>query len=261
MRRALDLSDGSAKIIKMVFHEKFEARVGGLVFHCARSPRKEAEVLDMVRGHPGFMQGFWAKDAAGNIVRVVDRIKGGTLADHVMGLGRDHEDYFHNHFASVLDDFVGLVEAIKFLHDRGQKHGDIRRDHIIRERDSGRCRWIDFDISYLHRENMFGYDLFGLGNVLAFLAGRGELTVQWLRKSGSPAYRRLDEGDLNIVFGNRVMNLRKVYPYIPEALNIILLHFSVGAEVFYESTEEFLADLMEAAEKMPGTKSRKEETP
>ncbi len=260
VRRAVDLSDGSSKIIKMVFHEKFEARAGGLTFQCARSARKEADVLDMVRGHPNFMQGFWTTDAAGNIIRVIDRIRGKTLADHVLGLGRDHEDYFHNHFPSVLEDFFGLAEAIKFLHDRGQKHGDIRRDHIIREGRTGLCKWIDFDISYLHRENMFGYDLFGLGNVLAYLAGRGDVTVQELRRSGSAAFRLLNEGDLNIIFHNRVVNLRKVYPYVPDALNMVLLHFSTGADLFYETVSELLADLGEAASGMPGTKIGKEET-
>ncbi len=40
VRRALDLFDGSTKIIKMVFHEQFTAHVGDLTFECARSPRK-----------------------------------------------------------------------------------------------------------------------------------------------------------------------------------------------------------------------------
>lgn len=250
VRRALDLSDGSTKIIKMVFHEKFDARVGDLTFHCVRSPRKEADILDMVRGHPNFVQGFWVADTAGNIVRIIDYIKGKTLADHVLGLGGDHEDYFHNHFPSVLDEYIGMVKAIRFLHERGEKHGDIRRDHIIKEKDTGQCRWIDFDFSYLHKENMFGYDLFGLGNILVYLAGRGDVTVQQLKKSGSPVFHRLTEGDLNIIFNNRVVNLKKVYPYMPDALNLILLHFSTGANIFYETTDDLLADIQEAGDKI-----------
>ncbi len=39
------------------------------------------------------------------------------------------------------------------------------------------------------------------------------------------------------------MNLRKLFPYIPESLNLILMHFAQGAEVFYETTEEILEDL------------------
>jgi hypothetical protein len=250
VRRALDLSDGSTKIIKMVFLERFTARVGGLTFECVRSPKKEAVILDMVRGHPNFMQGFSVKDASGNIIRIIDRIRGTTLADHVLGLGKDHEEYFHDHFPSVLDEYIDLLKAIGFLHDRGEKHGDIRRDHIIKERATGLSRWIDFDFNYLHKENVFGYDVFGLGNVLAYLAGRGDVTAHQLRSEGSPVFQRLTEEDFNIVFGNRVVNLRKVYPYIPDALNYVLLHFSVGANIFYDNTGELLADLQEARDKI-----------
>jgi hypothetical protein len=248
VRRAVDLSDGATRIIKMVFHEHFTVKVGGLSFDCARSPRKEAAILDLVRGHPNFMQGRWVQDEAGNVVRVLDFIKGGTLADYVAGLGKGHEDYFYNHFPSVLDGYMGLVRAIKFLHDNGQKHGDIRRDHVIRETATGLSRWIDFDITYLHKESMYGYDLFGLGNVLVYLAGRGDVTVQQLRRDVPAAFGSLAADDLNIVFSNRVVNLRKVFPYVPEALNHVLMHFSQGADVFYESTDELLSDLGEARE-------------
>ena len=41
----------------------------------------------------------------------------------------------------------------------------------------------------------------------------------------------------------RVMNLKKVHAYIPDDLNRVLLHYSVGANVFYESIDELLDDL------------------
>jgi hypothetical protein len=50
------------------------------------------------------------------------------------------------------------------------------------------------------------------------------------------------------VFHNRVANLKKIYPYIPESLNRVLMHFSAGAQVYYEKTEELLEDLGEARE-------------
>lgn len=86
VRRAIDLADGSTKIIKMVFHEQFKARVGDITFDCVRSPLKEAAILDMVRGQPNFMQGFSVKDSSGNIIRIIEYIKGMTLADHVVQL-------------------------------------------------------------------------------------------------------------------------------------------------------------------------------
>ncbi len=248
VRRAIDLDDGSMKIIKMVFHEQFKAQVGGITFDCVRSPLKEAVILDMVKGHPNFMQGFSVKDLSGNIIRIIDYIRGITFADYALQLGKDHEDYFHNFFPSALRDYIDLTQAIEFLHERGQKHGDIRRDHIIREKDSGVCRWIDFDFNYLHKENMFGYDLFGLGNVLMYLVGRGDVTFQQLREAGAEVFHRITADDMNIIFNNRLANLRKVYPYIPDALNRVLLHFSLGANIFYDQIDQLLTDMQEVME-------------
>ena len=64
-----------------------------------------------------------------------------------------------------------------------------------------------------------------------------------LKKQGHSALGNLREEDLNIVFNNRVANLKKIYPYIPEALNRVLMHFSKGANLFYENTLQLLDDL------------------
>lgn len=250
VRKAMDLRDGKMKILKFVFREEFKARIGDVVYDCVRSPKKEARILKMVRGHPNFMQGFSVQDASGNVVRVADYIAGKNLADYAIELGENHSDYFFNDFPAVLDDFIEAVSAIKFLHDRGEKHGDIRRDHIIRDGSTNRCIWIDFDYNYYHKENIFGYDLYGLGNILVYLAGRGDVTVQSLRRQSPSALGKLDDGDLNIIFRNRVVNLKKIYPYITDKLSYILAHFSSSAEVFYEDTGELLADLAEARKEL-----------
>ncbi len=246
VKRAVDLVDGSVKIMKLVFHEQFQAKVGEVVFDCVRSAKKEARILDIVRTHPNFMQGFSATDSAGNIVRIIDYIRGETLADLVLRKGTGHEEYFHDHFPGVLDDYIGLVKAIGFLHEHGEKHGDIRRDHVVQDSADGLYRWIDFDFNYWHRENIFGYDIFGLGNILIYIAGRGDVTTQNLWKNNPDIFSRLDGTDVNIIFNNRVANLRKVYPYIPDSLNFVLLHFSAAAETFYDHTSQLLEDLEEA---------------
>jgi hypothetical protein len=248
VRKSVDLTDGSVKIIKMVFHERFTRRFGGFRYECVRSPGKEARVLDLVRGRRRFMQGHSVEDSAGNNVRVIDYIKGRPLSSHVLGLGRDHEDYYFGYFPRVLEEYIEMVKAVGFLHGHGETHGDIRRDHIIRERDSGECFWIDFDFDCFHEENMFGHDLAGLGNVLIYLAGRGDVTVQELKKAGSHALDRLSTDDMNIVFRNRVANLKKVYPYVSDALNVVMSHFSGGANIYYDNIEDLTADLIEARE-------------
>jgi hypothetical protein len=244
VKLAIDLRDGSRKVIKLVFHEKFKAHVGGITFECFRSPKKEARVLDLVAKEKNFMHGYWVKDQKQNVVRILDFIYGTPLSKYIEGLELDHETYFFHHFPAILDQFIECVLAIQFLHNHGEKHGDIRRDHILIDRENGHYRWIDFDFNYRHRENIFGYDLFGLGNVLAFIVGRGDVLIQDLHQTEHPALIKLREEDLNIVFHHRVVHLKKIYDYIPESLNKILLHFSQGANRFYETTGELLEDLL-----------------
>jgi len=246
VKRAVNLFSGEVKILKWVFREHFDARIGKLVFECVRSPQKEARILELVRGRDDFMQGITVTDSTGAPLRVLDYIRGRTLPQVTVGLGSAHEEYFYEHFPIVLDEFLRVVEAIRFLHESGEKHGDIRRDHLIKDESTGRYRWIDFDFNYRHGESRFAYDLFGLGNILLFITGRGDVTTNRLLIDTPDILDRLSEDDVNIVFHNRVANLRKVYPYIPDSLNQILLHFSRGAQLYYETTEELLEDLGEA---------------
>jgi len=57
--------------------------------------------------------------------------------------------------------------------------------------------------------------------------------------------------DLSLVSRDRIFNLKKLFPYIPESLNNILLHFSVGTQVFYNSVAEFQDDLQQAVDTLP----------
>jgi serine/threonine protein kinase len=243
VKRAIDLADGSHKIIKLVFHEKFKAHIGDIEFDCFRSPRKEARILKLVSGHKNFMHGYSVQDEKENVVRVLDFIHGPSLYKYLQNLQGEHESYYFDHFPGILGQFVECIQAIHFLHQHAEKHGDIRRDHILLDRETGDFRWIDFDFNYRHRENIYGYDLFGLGNVLAFLVGMGDVLLQDLKEQEHPALNTLREEDLNIVFRNRVINLKKIYPYIPDRLNRVLLHFSKGTNRFYETTGELLEDL------------------
>ncbi len=245
VRKAIDLKNREAKIIKLVFHEEIEARVGDLVFKCVRSPAKEAAILEMVAGHRNFMQGVGIRDEAGNIIRILDFIQGKRLDELIFKLAVNHEEFFYEHLPAYLEVYCEMVKAIQFLHEQGQKHGDIRRDHILLDRNTGDYRWIDFDYDYFHTANMFGYDIFGLGNILVFLVGGGDVTVQQLQADQSSLLAKLSPDDMNIIFNNRVANIQKIYQYVPDALNYILLHFSQGANLYYENTGQLLEDLGE----------------
>jgi serine/threonine protein kinase len=224
VKRAIDLGNGSLKIMKLVFYENFLARIGDIEFECFRSPRKEARILDLVSRHKNFMHGYWIQDEKDNLIRILDFVRGMPLSTYVGNMELGHEAYFYGQFPDVLDHFFECVQAIRFLHENGEKHGDIRRDHILIDRESGHYRWIDFDFNYRHRENIYGYDLFGLGNILVFLVGMGDVLLPDLKREGHPSLSTLSEEDLNLVLNNRVVNLKKIYPYIPECLNRVLLH-------------------------------------
>ncbi len=246
VKRARNLLTGEVKILKWVFRERFQAKIGRFVFECVRSPQKEARILELVRGRPDFMQGETVLDSSGSELRILDYINGKTLGQLTTEMGKDHEDFFYNFYPSLLDEFIRIVKAIRFLHENNEKHGDIRRDHIIKDAATGNYRWIDFDFNYRHGESRFGFDLFGLGNVLLFITGREDITTHRLLHDDPGLLDRLTLDDVNIVFHNRVNNLKKIYPYIPEKLNRVLMHFSLGAPVYYEETKELLEDLGDA---------------
>lgn len=250
VKRAIDLIDGKMKIIKMVFHERFQSQIGNITFECVRSPRKEARILHLVRDNPNFMQGFAVEDTKGNLVRIIDFIRGKNLGDYVALLGKDHEDYYFNHFSEIFSVFIELVKAICFLHANGEKHGDIRRDHIIKDVDSDYFRWIDFDYNYSHRENIFGYDLFGLGNVLIYLAGRGDVIIHDVKRENPDIFHSLSPDDFNVVFKNRISNLKKIFPYLSTSLNNILIRFSKGSRLYYSNASNLLQDLEEIKDKL-----------
>jgi len=66
-----------------------------------------------------------------------------------------------------------------------------------------------------------------------------------LMKAGHPALATIWDEDVNIMFNNRVVNLKKVYPYLPESLNRVLLHFSKGSKEVYATATQLLTDLRE----------------
>jgi len=251
--KVYDLESGERKIVKLTFHEVYTLSFGGLEVTCYRSPEKEAAVIELVRGNPYFMQGYSALDEADNLVRVLDIIQGKRLDKHLETLGDTHREYFEKHVGKVLVNFLDSIKGISLLHAHGLKHGDIRRDHIFVDRVDGRFRWIDFDYDFYLPERPFALDLFGLGNVLLFILGRKNFRLADILKDpemGPEVFEKLDSNDLSLVSADRIFNIRKIFPYIPKCLNDILLHFSAGTNVMYDSVDEFHDDLVACMEKI-----------
>jgi hypothetical protein len=244
--RCQDLAAGSRHILKLVFHETFTVTVGQFQIPCFRHPEKEAQILELVRGHPHFMQGYAAKDAAGNLVRILDIIGGKRLDKHIQQIGGNHRQYFEGQVPVILTQFLECIEAIALIHRHGMRHGDIRRDHLFVEYDTAIFRWIDFDYDFYLPERPFALDVFELGNLLMYIVARGHYQPRDVLEHpemGERLLATISMDDTSLLARNRIVNLRKLFPYIPEELNNIFMHFARGTNVFYDTAEELHADL------------------
>ena len=180
VKRAIDSDTGEKKILKLSFLESFETHFGNVSVRCFRDPKKEADILELVKDHPYFMHGKTLRDEKGNIIRVLDIVPGPNFFLYIDSLNMAYETYFTKALPDILKKLIKAFEAIRFLHIHGFKHGDIRNDHIIIDRDTGNYVWIDFDYDYEASENPFGLDVFGLGNILINAIGKGFHNIQMI---------------------------------------------------------------------------------
>jgi len=243
VKRAIDLATGQMHILKLVFQEEFKIHVGEREVRCRRSAEKEGRVLDLVRGDARFMQGRTATDAAGNTVRVIDFIRGTDLLSYVESIPLDHEAYSRTRLPGVLYGVAASFAGIQRLHDVGLCHGDIRNDHLLIESGTGTYRWIDFDLN----EDLPSFDVWSAGNILHCVIGKGFVSFHDAIHARHIPASALWREDASVFFPHRVMNLRKVYPYLPEKLNRVLCRFSSGCEAPYDSMRQIADDLADCA--------------
>ena len=242
--KVLELETATEKIIKTVFYEEFHVRISLFRIRCYRSPKKEARVLDAVKGDPRFMQGYTCLDEKGNHVRIINFIKGRTFLDHVVGIRKSHEQYFHEDLPEILWRLKDSIEAIRFLHEHGTCHGDIRNDHIIIEASSGIYRWIDFDLT----QDVSDFDVWSIGNIIGYAVAKGICSFHQVMKDETVPRKirdSLNADDASAFYEYRIMNLRKLYPYIPSSLSDILLHFTPRPRAFYDSMAQLVDDYHE----------------
>jgi hypothetical protein len=246
VKRVVDSATGERKFIKLTFFESFETSIGSVKIRCFRNPSKEGKILELVKDHPSFMHGDAHLDAKGNVVRILNAVRGPNFLNYMDRYKMKYEDYFQQVLPGILKKLVEAFEAIRFLHVNGFKHGDIRNDHIIVNRDRGNYVWIDFDYDYEATENPFGLDIFGLGNILIYAIGKGFHNLQMISNDEriyGNLIDRIEPEDFSMLEKWRFINLRKLYPTIPKMLNDILMHFSQGAHIYYEEVEELNEDL------------------
>jgi hypothetical protein len=248
-----EVPTGKRKVIKLIFQEQFFLNYGEYRIRCFRNPAKEGSALERVRGNPYFMQGRTINSDENQNVRIIDHISGKSLFDEIDNCSGSHEAYYHQALPSLLRLFFPALKELDTLHRAGIRHGDVRSDHLLLDKETQKLRWIDFDYDFIFAEKPFALDLFGIGNILSTLVGQGQRTLHHLIHSEPLAKRiqRLGSNDFSVVVHTRLMNWRKLYPYIPVKLNRVLMHFSHGAELFYESIPEIVEDLGDAIASLP----------
>ncbi len=245
VKYVIDLTTGERKILKLVFYEEFSVRFGDILIKNFRNPEKESSILNLVRGNPYFMQGLSVKDKQKNNVRILDFIKGPTLYSYITEIPQSHEEYFFKSFPDILQSIITSISAMEFLNKNGHHHGDICNDHIIIDKESGHYRWIDFDSAV----NFPDYDIWSMGNILTYAVGKGIHSFHAVRKNNSlyPFHSsELVHEDACLFFRYRIVNLKKLFPYIPNKLNNILKCFSHGAKNHYENFQILTNDLHES---------------
>jgi serine/threonine protein kinase len=248
VKSCVDLVTGEKKIVKLTFFEEFACRIEGLKYTCLRNPLKEARILKKIKGNPNFMQGFNVVDAEGNNVRVLDKIKGTSLDNHIRAIPWEHERYYKEKLPELLKKLITAFHAMADLHDMGEIHGDITPDHIYVEKDTGRFVWIDFDYDYKEDDDLFGHDIFEMGTLLAFVIGKDYLSLNEINNRYPESFEKITPNDMQSVFPNQLANLRIIHEHIDPSLNGIMLKFSKGSKTRYKSARQLADDLSGAVE-------------
>jgi hypothetical protein len=94
-------------------------------------------------------------------------------------------------------------------------------------------------------EDYADFDLWSLGNVLHCVVGKGFVSFRDVIDQRPNLAASLSDDDGSVFFRHRVMNLRRVYPYVPAKLNEVLLRFSRGAKACYDAISQVVQDLRE----------------
>jgi len=90
------------------------------------------------------------------------------------------------------------------------------------------------------------FDVWSVGNVLHFVSARRIVRIREVLANRPDLVSRIGPEDASLFFPYRLMNLGKLYPWLPPPLTETLRRFAVGDCVRYERVDEVVEDLQDA---------------
>jgi len=90
------------------------------------------------------------------------------------------------------------------------------------------------------------FDVWSVGNVLHFIAARRIVRIREVLERRPDLVGRISPEDASLFFPYRLMNLGKLYPWLPSPLTGVLRRFTVGECARYKRVDEVVEDLQAA---------------
>lgn len=110
-------------------------------FYCRSKVLKEIEIYHLCRGQQNIIQLIEYFEESERFCLVFEKIHGGPLLDHI----QDRICFTEAEASSIIRD---LAQAIKYLHDKGIAHRDLKPDNVLCVSNNSPCpvKLCDFDL-------------------------------------------------------------------------------------------------------------------
>jgi len=110
-------------------------------FYCRSKVLKEIEIYHLCRGQQNIIQLIEFFEESERFCLVFEKIHGGPLLDHI----QDRICFTEAEASSIISD---LAQAIKFLHNKGIAHRDLKPDNVLCVSNNSPCpvKLCDFDL-------------------------------------------------------------------------------------------------------------------
>lgn len=233
--RAEDLESGKSVVLK--FQGKGKKCSG-----------YERDFFAKVPSHDNIVRGYSLVDESGDILIVTEFTEGEKLQDYLSEFGVDHKRYFLESFPEILNNFMGAIRGVEHIVKNGF-YNEFAIYHIWIDKKTGRYILFDFDLpstelSKLQAlKDLESSTISNIGGSLCEIVAPLGIYEYEAVHDEEMYFDELGITDADFNEYNLLVDLQKVYPYIPDELNKILLRFGRDASNPYTSISELYSDL------------------